>query len=48
MGENGNLFAVIVLVIVALVLLGGWFAFPAITHFMQRQDCVATGNMNCG
>lgn len=47
MGENGNLFAIIVLVVVTLVLLGGWLAFPTLAHFMQRQDCVASGRMNC-
>jgi hypothetical protein len=47
MGENGNIFAVVVLVVLAAVMVGGWFAFPSVMHFMQRQDCVAVGRTNC-
>jgi hypothetical protein len=47
MGDNGNLFAIIVLVVAAAIIVGGWLAFPAVTHFMQSQDCIATGHMNC-
>jgi hypothetical protein len=47
MGDNGNLLAIIVLVVVALIILGGWLAFPTLTHFMQQQDCVASGRINC-
>jgi hypothetical protein len=36
-----------VLAIVAVVIFVGWLAFPAITHFMQNQDCVAAGHINC-
>ena len=47
MGDNGNVFAIIVLVVVAVIIVGGWLAFPAITHFMQNQDCIASGHTNC-
>ena len=47
MGDNGNSLALIVLVIIAVIILGGWLAFPTISHFMQNQDCVAAGHMNC-
>jgi hypothetical protein len=47
MGDNGNVFAVIVLVVVAALLVGGWLAFPTITHFMQNQECIAGGHTNC-
>ena len=47
MGDNGNIFAIIVLVVVVAIILGGWLAFPSITHFIQNQDCVATGHTNC-
>lgn len=47
MGENGNILALIVLAVVAVLILVGWLAFPTILHFMQNQDCVAAGHMNC-
>jgi len=47
MGDNGNILGLIVLAIAAVILVGGWLAFPAISHFMQNQDCVAAGHMNC-
>ncbi len=47
MGDNGNVFAIIVLVVVLALIVGGWLAFPTITHFMQYQDCIAAGHMNC-
>jgi hypothetical protein len=47
MGDHGNIMALIVLAIVAVVILGGWLAFPTIAHFMQNQDCVAAGHINC-
>jgi hypothetical protein len=47
MGDNGNIFAVIVLAVVVAIIIGGWLAFPAITHFMQNQNCIATGHTNC-
>lgn len=47
MGDNGNVFAVIVLVVVAAIIVGIWLAFPTIIHFMQGQDCIASGHMNC-
>jgi hypothetical protein len=47
MGDNGNILGLIVLAILAVILVGGWLAFPTISHFMQNQDCVATGHMNC-
>jgi hypothetical protein len=47
MGDNGNIFAVIVLVVVAAIILGGWLAFPSINHYMQNQNCIASGHTNC-
>lgn len=47
MKDHGNIMALVVLVIVAVIILGGWLAFPAIVHFMQNQDCVAAGHTNC-
>jgi hypothetical protein len=47
MGDKGDVFAIIVLVFIIAILVGGWFAFPAVTHFMQQQDCVAVGRTNC-
>jgi predicted negative regulator of RcsB-dependent stress response len=47
MGDRGNIVAFIVLAIVAVVIVVGWLAFPSIMHFMQNQDCVASGHVNC-
>jgi hypothetical protein len=47
MGDNGNVFAVIVLVVVAAIIVVGWLAFPTINHFVQNQDCIAVGHTNC-
>jgi len=47
MGDNGNVFAIIVLVGIIAVIVGGWLIFPAVTHYMQHQDCVAVGRTNC-
>ena len=47
MGDNGNIFAIIVLVVVVVIIVGGWPAFPEINHFMQNQDCIASGHTNC-
>ncbi|GAB0113814.1 hypothetical protein [Acidisoma sp. C75] len=47
MGERGTIVALILLVAIALVMVGGWLLFPTLTHFMQRQDCIATGRVNC-
>jgi predicted negative regulator of RcsB-dependent stress response len=47
MGERGNIVALILLVLIALVMLGGWYLFPYVAHFMQQQDCIATGRVNC-
>jgi len=37
-----------VLLAVAVVGLGGWLLFPRLAAYMQRQDCIATGHLNCG
>lgn len=38
---------VLVLLVLAAGLLAGWLAFPHFLAFMQRQDCIAAGHMNC-
>ena len=47
MDDRGNIFAIIVLVVVMAIIVGGWLAFPTITHFMQNQNCIAAGHTNC-
>ncbi|MDA8248078.1 MAG: hypothetical protein M0Z28_02780 [Rhodospirillales bacterium] len=38
------------LVLLALVALGlaGWRLFPLFAAYMERQDCIASGHVNCG
>ncbi|WP_158802656.1 MULTISPECIES: hypothetical protein [unclassified Acidisoma] len=45
--DNGNKAALAVLVGIMLVILGIWLAFPALTRYTQRQDCIAVGRTNC-
>jgi hypothetical protein len=37
----------LVLGLVVLVILGGWLSFPLLSHFLQKQDCIAAGYMQC-
>ena len=35
------------LLLVALLLVGGWLLFPRLHQEMMWQDCVASGRTNC-
>ena len=35
------------LLVVALLLVGGWLLFPRLHSEMMWQDCVASGRTNC-
>ena len=37
----------LVLVGLALLALAGWKLFPLFSGYMSRQDCIASGHMNC-
>ena len=39
---------VIVIAVVLLVALAGWWLFPTIERAISNQDCVASGHVNCG
>jgi len=47
--EDGpsNLLPVITLVVVALLLLAGWWLFPKFQHAIHTTDCVASGRTDC-
>jgi len=38
---------ILTLLLVVLVLLGGWLLFPRLHSEMMWQDCVASGRTNC-
>ena len=38
----------LVLLALAALLLGGWLLFPRLSAYMHRQDCIASGHVNCG
>ena len=38
----------LVLLALAAALFSGWMLFPRFLAYMQRQDCVASGHVNCG
>lgn len=38
----------LVLLALAAALFGAWMLFPRFMAYMQRQDCVASGHVNCG
>ncbi len=42
-----RLFPVIVLAIIAVLGLLGWWLFPIVQGFVANQDCVAVGRTNC-
>ena len=37
-----------VLLALAALLLGSWLLFPRLAAYMHRQDCIASGHVNCG
>jgi hypothetical protein len=37
----------VVLAAIVLLLLAGWFLFPRFQAYMARQDCIASGHINC-
>jgi hypothetical protein len=43
----GGLLPVLTLLLLALVLLAGWWLFPALQHYVAYQDCVASFRTNC-
>jgi hypothetical protein len=43
-----RLLPVLVLLGLVALLALGWFAFPRFLAYMQRQDCIASGRVNCG
>jgi apolipoprotein N-acyltransferase len=45
---GGNLLPTLVLVVLVALLAGGYFLFPRVAAYMSRQDCIATGHVNCG
>jgi hypothetical protein len=38
---------IVTLLLVALLLVGGWLLFPRLHNEMMWQDCVASGRTNC-
>jgi hypothetical protein len=45
---GGNLLPALVLAVLALLLVGGWWVFPKVWAYMGQQDCIASGHLNCG
>ncbi len=43
-----RLLAPLVLVLLIALIAGGVWLFPRAAAFMNRQDCIATGHVNCG
>ena len=37
----------VALVLLIAVMLGSWWGFPYFQAWMNRNDCVATGRVNC-
>jgi hypothetical protein len=42
-----NLLPALTLIVLLLLLLGGWFLFPRVQAYMTQQDCIASGRTNC-
>ncbi len=45
--RSANLFAIITLIAVLAIALGGWWLFPKLQAYLAFQDCVASGRTNC-
>ena len=43
-----NWLPMLVLALLVLSLAGGVWLFPRVAAYMARQDCIATGHVNCG
>jgi hypothetical protein len=37
----------ITLILLVLLLVGGWLLFPKLQAYMAEQDCIASGRTNC-
>jgi hypothetical protein len=35
------------LVLLVILLVGGWLLFPKVQAYMAEQDCIASGRTNC-
>ncbi len=42
-----DVIGVVTLILLVLLGLAGWWAFPRIQAYISFQDCVATGRANC-
>ena len=42
-----SLLPALVLAFLVALMLGGWWGFPHLQAWMNRNDCVATGRTNC-
>lgn len=42
-----KLFPAVTLVLLLVVLVGGWLLFPVVQNYMAEQDCIASGRTNC-
>lgn len=38
---------IITLILLVILLVGGWLLFPKVQAYMAEQDCIATGRTNC-
>ena len=46
--RSRDLLPVFVLAAILLVALAGWWLFPLVQHAVSYQDCIASGQNNCG
>lgn len=46
--HGGRLLPALVLGALVLVILAGVWLFPRVAAYMSRQDCIASGHVNCG
>jgi hypothetical protein len=45
--ERPDLLPIIVLALIVVLCLAGWWLFPALQGFISRQDCISTGRTDC-
>jgi len=48
MRQRLDLLPLLVLAVLALLLVGGYFAFPLFFGVIHRTDCIAAGRTDCG